>query len=108
MIHNPTLDALTAGWKEIEQTATEIGLGFTPEDQPFAVQRYGGSMRLLYNGRPVCECKVVEKIEAVDEFPRFLAAYRDRLDTIEREAADKLANLVRYAEQFKQLRQRKP
>ncbi len=72
-------DTLMELWKVIEKEA----LAYYPlpmeETDGLTVQRYGANMRLVYNGRPLSECSLQEKINAskdLDNLSERLRVYK--------------------------------
>lgn len=57
-------------WEELEEL-TKTVLVFSPEC-PLATRRESGRVRLVYGGKPLCECKATERVEAVKYIPQFL------------------------------------
>lgn len=71
------LDRLTAGWAAVEAQLAR-GPSLTPADLKLTIMRCGGVMRLCYDGRPIAECSVEEKIAAAAELPALTIALREQ------------------------------
>lgn len=58
------LNQLNQLWRDLETKLK--GIPLKKSDFALSIERYGDLMRLCYNGKPITDCKAVEKVEAVD------------------------------------------
>lgn len=64
-------------WTKVEEI-----LGRHPIEPPGArltVGRHGDHMRIMYDGRPLTQCKAAEKIDAAYHLPNLVRAIEDKL-----------------------------
>jgi hypothetical protein len=90
------VDLLEARWKELESLLK--GPPFAPEGSNLSMDRHGQDMRLLYRGRPLVECTLIDRIEAVEEVEAFIievSEYREGLKQRTVEARVKVEKFIR-------------
>lgn len=96
-----TLDALVARWNDIDAIVTKAGRAFELPSKAMKVERaLGGKMKLMYDGRPLAECKAIQKIEAVQYIPELLAVFQEVQSNILTDAETALLTLERVLPEF--------
>lgn len=88
------LDRLNAAWERIEERLA--GLPCELPGQRLTISRYAGRMRLCFNGKPLHDCKVDEKIEAFEHFPILVATVEGATEERGRKAKAVADNLERW------------
>lgn len=61
-------DLITELEKQMKGTMIKV------EGLNLSMERYNGQMRLLWNGKPVCECNAEDKINAMEHIDKLLSA----------------------------------
>jgi hypothetical protein len=85
---------LMALWEEMERRLQ--GPPVVVHDRKLSIGKYSGRVRILYDGRPLTECRMRERVDAVKDLGELIAARQEVLSGLMTDATQACNDLRNY------------